>query len=223
MAEGKVVVAIPLFYRFTALDGVGPYELLHMVPGVTVRFVSAQAGEAVTADNGMMHLLSTASFQDLPRPDIIVVPGGPGTSAALQDPVFMDWLKTAHETSSYTTSVCSGSLALAAAGLLQGLEATSHWSCYEDLAKLGAVPTDKRVVRQGKIITSAGVSSGIDMALHLITLFKGEEMAKMIQLLVEYDPQPPYDVGSPKKAGELLMEKTEVLCEIFENTLPPPK
>ncbi|KAI5075626.1 hypothetical protein GOP47_0009702 [Adiantum capillus-veneris] len=221
--EGELVVAIPLYHRFTALDGVGPYELLHAVPGVTVLFVSAQAGEAVTADLGMLHLLSTASFQDLPRPDIIVVPGGPGTHGALQDPVFMDWLKKAHETSSYTTSVCSGSLALAAAGLLQGLEATSHWSCYEDLAKLGAVPTDKRVVQQGKIITSAGVSSGIDMALHLIALLKGEEMAKMVQLLVEYDPQPPYDAGSPKKAGEALMAKTQELAKRFGNALPPPK
>ncbi|KAH7287539.1 hypothetical protein KP509_32G061100 [Ceratopteris richardii] len=219
-AESEIVVAIPLFHRFTALDAVGPYEALHMVPGLTVRFVSAREGEAIAADMGMLRLLSTASFADLQQPDIIVVPGGPGSFAALSDPLFMDWLKQAHTTSTYTTSVCTGSLALGAAGLLEGLHATCHWSCYKDLAAFGAVPSEQRVIQQGKIITSAGVSSGIDMALHLISLLKGEEVAKMVQLLIEYDPQPPYDVGAPSKAGEELVKKTKDFSQYFLNKLP---
>ncbi|KAH7443654.1 hypothetical protein KP509_02G044400 [Ceratopteris richardii] len=219
--EREIVVAIPLFHRFTALDAVGPYEALHMIPGVTVRFLSVREGEAVTADIGQLQLISTASFTDLPNPDIIVVPGGPGAFTAVNDAALMDWLKKAHITSTYTTSVCTGALALGAAGLLEGLTATTHWEAYEALAAYGAIPTETRVIQHGKIITSAGISSGIDMALHLITLLKGEEVAKMVQLLIEYDPQPPYDVGAPSKAGEELVEKTRQFSEYFINTLPP--
>lgn len=220
MEGEQLIVAIPLYHGFTALDAIGPYELLHALPNAVVRFVSHAPG-LVTADNGMLALQAMASFQEVPHPHVIVVPGGPrpGTLAATQDEAFLDWIREAHKTSLYTTSVCTGSIILAASGLLDGLKATTHWSSYEDLSKLGAIPTEQRVVQQGKIITSAGVSSGIDMAIHLITLLRGEEMAKMIQLLIEYDPQPPYDVGSPTKAGEALLSKTK---EVFINASLPP-
>lgn len=220
--QEELVIAIPLFHQFTALDAVGPYEPLHMLPNAVVHFVSeAGAGEVVQADNGMLRLQVTASFQEVPHPHIILVPGGPGTFAALQDEALLRWIREAHTTSLYTTSVCTGSIILGAAGLLNGVKATTYWRFYDALSKFGAIPIEERVMQQGKIITAAGVSSGIDMAISLIALLRGEEMAKMVQLLIEYDPQPPYDVGTPSKAGEALVARTRDLAKHFRSQVSP--
>jgi putative intracellular protease/amidase len=192
-------IAIPLYDRFTALDAVGPYQVLSAVPGNTVRFTGPEAGPVHT-DNRMLTVLAEAAWEDVPTPDIVVVPGGIGTRAHLEDERLLGWLRSAHATSQYTTSVCTGSLLLAAAGILDGVEATTHWCAMETLETLGARSTGRRVVEQGKIITAAGVSSGIDMALRLVEIIHGTELGQSIQLGIEYDPQPPFDAGSPAKA-----------------------
>lgn len=198
-------IAIPIFERFTALDAVGPYEVLSRLPSAEVTFVAAQPGIYRT-DNGMLALEASAAYEDLPTPEILVFPGGLGTRALLEDSAVLDWVRQVHETSEWTTSVCTGSLVLAAAGLLDGLEATTHWAVRDTLEKLGARYVERRVVDQGKIVTAAGVSSGIDMALWLAAQIAGEDVAKTIQLYIEYDPQPPFDAGSPSKAGPRIME-----------------
>ncbi|CAK9234531.1 unnamed protein product [Sphagnum jensenii] len=204
--SGKILqVAMPIFKGVTTLDFVGPYEVLNCLPNVKVVFVSHSAG--LYTDFGTLSIQATASFDQVPKPDIVVVPGGIGTLALMEDETFLQWLRKVHETSLYTTSVCTGSLLLAAAGLLNGLEATTHWSMYDLLASLGAKPTKDRVVRQGKIITAAGVSSGIDMALQLAALITDETTAQVVQLFIEYDPQPPFNCGSPDKAGPELVAK----------------
>jgi transcriptional regulator GlxA family with amidase domain len=192
-------IAIPLFDRFTALDAIGPYETLSRLPGARVTFVAAQPGPVAT-DNRMLSLVAERALSDLPSPDIVVVPGGIGTRAMMNDEELVDWVRTAHETTEWTCSVCTGSLVLGAAGLLDGLEATTHWMAMETLASTGARPTGRRVVEQGKIITAAGVSSGIDMGLTLAAKIAGDTIAQAIQLGIEYDPQPPFDAGSPEKA-----------------------
>jgi putative intracellular protease/amidase len=198
-------IAITLFDRVTALDAVGPYEVLSRIPGARVDFVAADPGPKRT-DTRMLALTADLAFEELPEPDIILVPGGHGTRALLEDEEFLGYVRRAHETSQWTTSVCTGSLVLAAAGILDGLEATTHWMEYELLERLGARPTGRRVVRQGKVFTAAGVSSGIDMALELAAEVTHPEIAKAIQLGIEYDPQPPFDAGSPEKAGPDLVE-----------------
>jgi putative intracellular protease/amidase len=192
-------IAIPIFERFTALDAIGPYEVLSRLPGATVTFVAHRAG-TIRTDNDMLGLQADAALADLPAPDVIVVPGGFGSRAMLDDDELLGWLRTAHETSTWTTSVCTGSLLLAAAGLLDGLEATTHWTARDTLGGLGARYVERRVVQQGKIMTAAGVSAGIDMALTLAAQIAGDEVAQAIQLYIEYDPQPPFDAGSPAKA-----------------------
>jgi putative intracellular protease/amidase len=198
-------IAIPLFDRFTALDAVGPYEVLSRLPGATVHFVAAQPGMKRT-ETDMLGLSADLSLDELPDPEILVVPGGYGTRALLDDKEFVGWVRRAHEQSEWTTSVCTGSLVLAAAGILDGLEATTHWLEYDLLERLGAKPVSRRVVRQGKVITAAGVSSGIDMALVLAAEIAGDDVAKAIQLGIEYDPKPPFDSGSPAKAGRRIVE-----------------
>jgi putative intracellular protease/amidase len=193
-------IAIPMYDRFTALDAVGPYEVLSRLPDAQVTWLAHEPG-LVRTDNGMLALEATAAFEDLPAPDVIVVPGGTGTRALLEDERLLAWLRGAHATSTWTTSVCTGSLLLAAAGLLNGVPATTHWLELELLGELGAVPTQERVVFDGRIVTAAGVSSGIDMALALAGRIAGDLYAQAIQLLIEYDPQPPYDAGSTEKAG----------------------
>jgi putative intracellular protease/amidase len=197
-------IAIPLFDRFTALDCVGPYEVLCRLPDARVVFVAAKAG-AVQADTRMLTLLAETSLADLPEPDVVCVPGGFGTRALLGDEEMLGWLRHAHATSTWTTSVCTGSLLLAAAGILDGLEATTHWASTELLGELGATPVQQRVVEQGKVMTAAGVSAGIDMALTLAARIAGDTYAKGIQLSIEYDPEPPFDTGSPAKAGPELV------------------
>lgn len=199
-------VAIPIFDGITALDAVGPYEVLSRLPGARVHFLGASPGP-VRTDNGMLALSADASFEALPAPEVIVVPGGPGTRALMQDEPILGWIRRAHETSAWTTSVCTGSLLLAAAGALEGLEATTHWMSLEVLARYGATPVSRRVVEQGKVITAAGVSSGIDMALTLAARIAGDEVAQAIQLAIEYDPQPPFDAGAVDKAPAEVVER----------------
>ncbi|WP_328941616.1 DJ-1/PfpI family protein [Streptomyces sp. NBC_00250] len=192
-------IAVLLYQGFTTLDAVGPYELLARIPGAETVFVAKETGP-VRNDQGSLALVADKTLADVPRPDIVLVPGGPDSRAAMGDPEIQAWLRTADETSTWTTSVCTGSLLLAAAGVLDGRRATTHWLAFEELRALGVEPTGERVVFDGKYVTAAGVSSGIDMALHLIGRIAGDETAQTIQLLTEYDPQPPYDAGSPEKA-----------------------
>ncbi|MFF0434095.1 DJ-1/PfpI family protein [Streptomyces sp. NPDC004327] len=192
-------IAVLLYDGFTTLDAVGPYELLARLPGAETVFVAKEA-RPVRNDQGSLALLADKALADVPRPDIVLVPGGPDARTAKDDPEIREWLRTADATSTWTTSVCTGSLLLGAAGLLTGRRATTHWLAYEELRALGAEPTGERVVFDGKYVTAAGVSSGIDMALHLLGRIAGDATAQTIQLLTEYDPQPPYDAGSPEKA-----------------------
>lgn len=201
-------IAIAVFPRLTALDGIGPYEVLQRLPGFEVVFVGAQRGE-VRTENGMLGITADATFDEVPHPDVVVFPGGIGTRALMHDEAVLDWVRTAHETSTWTTSVCTGSLVLGGAGLLDGLTATTHWSCYDALAATGAIPTAERVVEHldRRIITAAGVSSGIDMALRLSELLVDETAAKAMQLMIEYDPQPPFDSGSLAKSTDDVISR----------------
>ncbi len=194
-------VAIVLFEKMTALDAIGPYEVLQRVPDFDITFVGHRKGE-VRTENGMLGLTVDATFDELPHPDVVLVPGGVGSRQLLNDETTLDWLRTAHRTSRLTTSVCSGSLVLAAAGLLDGRPAATHWSVYELLESLGAVATKERVVPlwDERIVTSAGVSSGIDMGLAVIAHLVDDVAAMAAQLETEYDPQPPFDSGSLDKA-----------------------
>jgi transcriptional regulator GlxA family with amidase domain len=198
-------VAIPLFDRFTALDAVGPYEVLSRIPGARVDFVAAEPGVYRT-DTRMLALSVELSYHDAPTPDVLLFPGGVGTRALMADEPTLKWVRRAHEGSRYTTSVCTGALVLGAAGILDGLEATTHWMSLDVLRSLGACPVERRVVEQGKVITAAGVSAGIDMALVLAERLAGPEVAQAIQLGIEYDPQPPFDAGSPAKAPAEIVE-----------------
>ncbi len=198
-------IAILLFDNFTALDAVGPYETLSRVPGAKITFVAAEPGLKRT-DIGTLGLMADAALDDLAHPEIIVIPGGPGEMLPRAHQPTLDWLRTAHETSTWTTSVCTGSLILGAAGILDGRRATSHWLAFDVLASFGAEPTSERVVVDGKIVTAAGVSAGIDMGLTLAGLLAGEDAAKAIQLGIEYDPQPPFDAGSPDKAPAEIVQ-----------------
>jgi len=198
-------IAILLYDRLTALDAVGPYEVLSRLPGATVTFVAEQPGPKRT-DTGRLALTADASLAELAHPEIVLVPGGPGQMALMDDGPVHDWLRAAHETSTWTTSVCTGSLILAAAGLLTGKRATTHWLSLEELGSLGVETRTERVVFDGKLVTSAGVSAGIDMALALAARLAGEHVAQAIQLGIEYDPQPPFDAGSPQKAPAAIVE-----------------
>jgi transcriptional regulator GlxA family with amidase domain len=197
-------VAILLFEGVTALDAVGPYEVLRSVPGATVTFVAKEPGPQRT-DSGALALTADAALDDVTAPDVLVVPGG-SVEKAQADERILAWVRQVHEKTKWTTSVCTGSLILGCAGILDGLDATTHWTAYEQLAALGARPTGKRVVEQGKVITAAGVSSGIDMALRLVQLELGDVASQAIQLGIEYDPQPPFDSGSPTKAPPEVVE-----------------
>jgi transcriptional regulator GlxA family with amidase domain len=198
-------IAIPLFDRITALDAIGPYEVLSRLPGARIRWVAVTPGPCRT-DNRQLTLLADEPLSAVPHPEIIMVPGGFGTRALMTPNPLLDWLRRAHETSRWTTSVCTGSLLLGAAGILRGLEATTHWAAHEQLAELGAKPTLKRVVEQGKVITAAGVSSGIDMALVLVSRIAGDGIAQAIQLGIEYDPDPPFPGGSPRTSPPHIVE-----------------
>jgi transcriptional regulator GlxA family with amidase domain len=192
-------IVIALFDRFTALDAVGPHQVLHHLPGSEVVFAAERVG-GVTDDTRTLTLQAQASYADVPRPDIIVIPGGPGQAAQMMPGPLPDWLLEADKTSTWTTSVCTGSLILAGAGLLTGRKATTNWQAHEALRRLGAISQRERYVFDGKYVTAAGVSAGIDMALALAGRLAGDEEAERIQLAIEYDPQPPYQSGSPATA-----------------------
>jgi transcriptional regulator GlxA family with amidase domain len=194
-------IAIVTYPGFTALDFVGPYEVLRWLPDTEIRFVWHEPGP-VTADSGVLIIGATHSFAETPSPDVILVPGGMTTIEHARDETLLDWVRQAHQSATWTTSVCSGSVILAAAGLLNGKRATSHWAALPVLKTLGANSVgDERVVHEGDIVTSAGVSAGIDLALWLAGQLGGDERAKAIQLSMEYDPQPPYDCGHMSKAS----------------------
>ena len=206
--NSTVRVAIPLFPKFTALDAIGPYEVLQRIPSIEVTFVGHQRGE-LRSDNGMLGIVADATFEELPQPDVVVFPGGVGTRPLVRDERVLAWVRRAHAATRYTTSVCTGSLVLAAAGLLDGLTATTHWACYPELEALGARPTQQRVVEHLdlRIITAAGVSSGIDMALRLVELLVDRTAAEAAQLMIEYDPQPPFDAGTRDKSTEAVVAR----------------
>jgi putative intracellular protease/amidase len=194
-----VQIAILLYERFTALDAIGPYEVLSGLSGAEVIFTAERPGP-VRTDTGMLAVTADAGLADVPHPDIILVPGGPGNEAQMDDGPVRQWLRAADAASSWTTSVCTGSLILAATGLLAGRRATSHWLALDRLETLGAHPVSERVVIDGKYVTAAGVSAGIDMALDLSGRIAGAATAQAIQLMIEYDPRPPYAAGSPGSA-----------------------
>jgi putative intracellular protease/amidase len=201
------IVAV-LFEKVTALDIVGPYEVLQRLPEATVTFVGHRKGE-IRTDNGFLGLSVDATFDDIKMADVLIVPGGVGTRVLLHDQPVLEWVQAIHVTTKFTTSVCTGSLVLGAAGLLNGLEATTHWSVLNQLTPLGATPTGQRVVEHlpQRIITAAGVSSGIDMALRLAELLVDRTAAEAMQLMVEYDPQPPFNCGSVEKASQVVVER----------------
>ncbi|MGE5181776.1 MAG: DJ-1/PfpI family protein [Acidobacteriota bacterium] len=198
-------IAIALYDRFTALDAVGPYEVLSRLPGAEVVFVGAER-RVFRTDIGALAVVAGASFAEVETADVVVVPGGPGRREMIADEALVGWVRRVHPTTQWTTSVCTGSLVLAAAGILSGVDAVTHWAAVEDLAALGAHPVEERVVVRGKIVTAAGVSAGIDMALTLAARIAGDDVARAIQLGIEYDPQPPFDVGHPRKAAPEIVE-----------------
>jgi transcriptional regulator GlxA family with amidase domain len=204
----RLQIAIPLFPKFTALDAVGPYEVLQRIPHVDITFVGHEPGE-VRSENGMLGVTIDAPFEALAAPDVIVFPGGVGTRPLEHDERVLHWVRQAHRTTRFTTSVCTGSLVLGAAGLLQGRPATTHWSCYTNLEAHGAQATPQRVVEllDERIITAAGVSSGIDMALRLTELLVDRTAAQAAQLMIEYDPQPHVDCGSVAKSDDVVMTR----------------
>jgi transcriptional regulator GlxA family with amidase domain len=198
-------IAYLLYDRFTALDIVGPHEVFNSVPGNESIFVAEERGP-VRNESDTLSMVADASLDEVRSPDILVIPGGFGTRALLDHEPLLEWIREVHETSTWTTSVCTGALLLAAAGLLGDAPATTHWLARELLAELGAKPVPERVVEHGKIVTAAGVSAGIDMALMLVQRINGDEVAQAVQLGIEYDPQPPLDAGSPEKAPEPIVD-----------------
>jgi putative intracellular protease/amidase len=201
----RIDIVFLLYQNLTTLDAVGPYEVLWRIPGADVRMAAPEPG-LQRDENGTLALQADYALDDVDRADVLVVPGGFGSRALMRDEPVLDWVRRIHEGTRFTTSVCTGSLILAAAGLLDGLPATTHWLQRELLGELGAEPVPDRVVEQGRIFTAAGVSSGIDMALVLAERLAGAEVAKGIQLAIEYDPQPPFDSGSPEKADPKTVE-----------------
>lgn len=203
-----------LFYEgMTALDAIGPHTVLAHLPGVQVKHVARRAG-VIQTDAMQLTLIAEHAIEDFSQADVLVVPGGGSATTLQQYPEVLEWIRAIHQTTMWTTSVCTGSLILGAAGLLQGVPATSHWAAMERLKKWGAIPTQQRIVEAGKIITAAGVSAGIDMGLTLAAKMAGEGIAKRIQLGIEYDPHPPFDCGSLAKADP---EMVKALRPTFES------
>jgi putative intracellular protease/amidase len=201
-----------LFNGITALDIIGPYETLQRLPDADVKFVAHEKGP-IRTDNNFLALVADYSLDEVTSADVLVVPGGFATRTLEHDEKLLEWIRAIDATSTWTTSVCTGSMLLAAAGLLEGKEATSHWASLDRLKEYGAIPTGKRVVEQGKFVTAAGVSSGIDMGLTLAAKIAGDEFAQAIQLGIEYDPQPPFDAGSLEKAPQKVVERLAVMYD----------
>ncbi|HYI79308.1 MAG TPA: DJ-1/PfpI family protein [Thermoleophilaceae bacterium] len=210
-------IAIPLFDRFAALDAIGPYQVLGAIPGAEVRFTGPEPGP-VTTDDRMLTVVADGRWEDVPSPEVIVVPGGIGARPLLRDERMLDWIRGAHRTSRWTTSVCTGSLLLAAAGLLDGVDATTNWLEREQLGELGANVLDERVVERGRIVTAAGVTAGLDMALTVAARLTSPEVAQAIQLGIEYDPEPPFDAGSPDKAPAAVVDLVRKVAEAANAT-----
>ena len=204
-------IAIVLYPGFTALDAIGPYEVLRSVPGWEVEFVAKERGE-VRTDSGAVGLSADRSLGEVDDADIVLVPGGEGTRQLLDDEELLSWLREIDRTTTWTTSVCTGSLLLGAAGLLEGKRASGHWLFLEPLREYGADPVGGRYVEDGKVITAAGVSAGIDMALYLVSRELGPEMAQAVQLGIEYDPNPPFDAGSPDKAPQPIVDLVSAIA-----------
>lgn len=206
-------IAIALFPEVSILDAIGPYGVFTGVPDAEVVVCAAQKGR-LPDTGGRLHIDIDHTFDDVPNPDVLLVPGGNITRQMARDgdPV-VDWIRSAHEHTTYTTSVCTGALLLGAAGLLQGLRATTHWVAYDELRSYGAEPTEQRVVFQDKIVTGAGVSAGIDLALEVVAKLSGPDVAQSIQLLIEYDPRPPFDTGSPSKAPQAVKDRLSGLVD----------
>ncbi len=211
-------VAILIFEKLTALDAIGPYEVLRSVPGWEVRFVGPAKG-MVRTDSGALGLSADYALDEVIEPDILLVPGGKGNRPLMTDEAVLAWLRAVDKTTKWTTSVCTGSLVLGAAGLLEGKRATTHWLYLDALGELGADPVGGRFVEDGKIVTAAGVSAGIDMALHLVGREVGPEVAQAVQLGIEYDPQPPFDAGAPDKAPAPIVEAVTALSHSPESSL----
>jgi transcriptional regulator GlxA family with amidase domain len=210
-------IAIPLFDQMTALDAIGPYEVLWRPPGWEVVFVAAEPGPK-RMETGMLSLVADRPLSDVPEPDIVMVPGGAGTRSSGHEEL-IEWIRSAHEGSRWTTSVCTGAILLGRAGVLDGLRATTHWASLDRLREFGAEPVgDERVVEEGKVITAAGVSAGIDMALRLLQIELGDEMAQAVQLSIEYDPQPPVDAGSTQKAPDHIVSRVRSASRAAETT-----
>ncbi|MBN9623489.1 MAG: DJ-1/PfpI family protein [Actinobacteria bacterium] len=197
-------LAIVLYPRFTALDMAGPHEVLGRLPDTETVFVAAEAGP-VTNDFGSM-TLTARSIDEVSEPDIVLVPGGPGQGEQMEDGPLHEWLRAVDEQTTWTTSVCTGSLILAGAGVLKDRRATTHWLAVEEFDGLGVTAVNERVVIDGKYVTAAGVSAGIDMALRLAGEVAGHEYAQMLQLGIEYAPEPPYSAGSPETAPEAVLK-----------------
>ena len=211
-------IAYLLYDRFTALDIIGPHDVLNSVPGNESIFVAESAGP-VRNESDTLSLVADASLDEVTSPDIVVVPGGFGNRILLEHEPLHEWIRTVHENTAWTTSVCTGALLLAAAGLLDGVPATTHWLARDVLAELGAKPVPDRVVQHGKIVTAAGVSSGIDMALWLVQQINGDEVAQAVQLGIEYDPEPPLDAGSPEKAPQPIVELVTAAFAVQDETI----
>jgi transcriptional regulator GlxA family with amidase domain len=216
-------IAIGLYPGFTALDAIGPYAVFTNVPGVDV-VVCADRKGPLADESDLLHFDLMHTFDEVPEPDILLVPGGLITRriAAEGGPI-VDWIRAAHETTTYTTSVCTGALLLGAAGVLDGLPATTHWVAYDHLRSYGAEPTEQRVVIEGKVATAAGVSAGIDLALTLVDRLHGAAVAQAVQLGIEYDPQPPHDTGAPSKApAEIRDLVSSVIADAEERLAATP-
>jgi putative intracellular protease/amidase len=209
-------IAILIYDRFTALDAIGPYEVLSRLPGAKVSFVAKETGP-VRTDTRQLTLLVETTMDQLASPEMVLVPGGPGQAALMEDGPVHEWLRAADETSTWTTSVCTGSLILGAAGLLKDKRATSNWQALEQLGGLGVEVVDERVVFDGKYATSAGVTAGIDMALALAGKIAGERVAQAIQLGIEYDPAPPFNAGSPRTAPAEIVEAVRAYSRFAEH------
>lgn len=205
-----------LFYDgMTALDAVGPHEILCRLPGISVKRVAKSAGK-ISTDSGLI-LMADYALSDVSNADILLIPGAGNATTLEKYPEILNWVRSIHAKTTWTTSVCTGSLILGAAGILSGVKATTHWAALDRLSKWGAEPIQKRIVESGKIITAAGVSAGIDMALMLAAKLSGERVAKALQLGIEYDPEPPFDGGSPEKAEPEIMESLrKKMVSLFE-------
>jgi putative intracellular protease/amidase len=205
-----VKIAVLIYENFTALDAVGPYEVLSRLPNADLVFVAEEKGP-VRTETRRLAITADATLDEVPQADILVIPGGKHIKHVVDNPRVHDWIRAIDQNSTWTTTVCVGSVILAATGLLKGRKATTHWLAMADLETYGAIPTEERVVFQEKYVTAAGVSAGIDMALTLAAKTAGDHTAQAIQLGIEYDPEPPFNAGSPKKAPTQIIETLKAL------------